>query len=77
MAEMALCRYTCPNCGTELEQEGFMIIETTDEEATRQGLLDGLGWLKKQMKPQDLAVIFYAGHGARDAKGRFFLLPLA
>lgn len=40
MAEMALCRYPCPNCGTELEQEGFMIIETADEAPTRQLLND-------------------------------------
>lgn len=36
MAEMALCRYTCSNCGAELEQEGYMIIETADEAPTRQ-----------------------------------------
>ena len=47
----------------------------TDKDATRQGVLDGFAWLKKEMKPQDIAVIFYAGHGERDAKGRFFLLP--
>ena len=47
----------------------------TDQQASRQGILDGLAWLKKQMKPQDVAVIFYAGHGARGDKGRFFLLP--
>ncbi len=40
MAEMALCRYTCSTCGAELEQEGYMIIETTDEAPTRQLLND-------------------------------------
>lgn len=39
MAETALCRYPCPNCNAELEQEGYMIIETQDEAPTRQ-LLD-------------------------------------
>jgi hypothetical protein len=40
MAEMALCRYPCPNCNTELEQEGYMIIESEDEGPTRQLLND-------------------------------------
>jgi uncharacterized caspase-like protein len=46
-----------------------------DGEATREGLLEGLGWLKANMKPHDLAVIFYAGHGEADARKQFFLLP--
>lgn len=40
MAEMALCRYRCPNCDTELEQEGYIIIEAQDEEPARQLLAD-------------------------------------
>ncbi len=44
-------------------------------EATREGLLAGLAWLKANMKPHDLAVIFYAGHGESDAKKQFYLLP--
>jgi WD40 repeat protein len=46
-----------------------------DGEATQAGLLAGLDWLKANMKPHDLAVVFYAGHGDTDAKGRFYLLP--
>jgi WD40 repeat protein len=45
-----------------------------DREATRAGILAGLKWLKEK-KPQDLAVVFYAGHGDMDDKGRFYLLP--
>jgi hypothetical protein len=47
-----------------------------DHEATRTAILDKLGWLKKEMKPHDVAVIFYAGHGHRDAQGRFYLLSI-
>ncbi len=36
MAEMALCRYHCPNCDAELEQEGYIIIEAQDTEPLRQ-----------------------------------------
>ncbi len=46
-----------------------------DGEATREGLLGGLAWLKANMKPHDLAVIFYAGHGEKDSRGSFYLLP--
>ncbi len=46
-----------------------------DREATQAGLLAGLAWLKTNMKPHDLAVIFYAGHGEKDARGSFYLLP--
>jgi WD40 repeat protein len=46
----------------------------TDGEATRAGVLGGLGWVKESMSAQDLAVVFYAGHGEKDAGG-FYLLP--
>lgn len=41
MIETAVCRYRCPNCSTELEQEGFVIVEAEDTEAARQ-VLDGV-----------------------------------
>jgi WD40 repeat protein len=47
-----------------------------DKEATRDGILKGFAWLKGQMKPHDVAVIFYAGHGHRDKDHQFFLLPI-
>jgi hypothetical protein len=40
MAETALCRYTCPNCSAEQEQEGYMVIEIQDEAPVRQLLGD-------------------------------------
>jgi uncharacterized caspase-like protein len=46
----------------------------TDKDADRAGILGALGELKKQMKPHDTAVIFFAGHGHRDADGNFYLL---
>jgi WD40 repeat protein len=45
-----------------------------DGQATRAAILARLAGLKKQMKPHDVAVIFYAGHGHRDDMGRFYLL---
>lgn len=47
----------------------------TDKQATRAGILEGFAWLRKQVKSQDVAVIFYAGHGHHDSEGRFYMLP--
>jgi WD40 repeat protein len=47
-----------------------------DKEATRKGVLAGLNWLKERMNPEDVAVIFYAGHGHADDAGRFYLLTV-
>lgn len=73
------------NDATELEKtfrgrsSELFAIESrvlTDARATKKGILDeGLVWLKSNMTSHDVAVIFYAGHGERDAKGNFFLLP--
>jgi WD40 repeat protein len=46
-----------------------------DSVATRDGILGGLNWLREGMKPEDVAVIFYAGHGEKDDRGHFYLLP--
>jgi hypothetical protein len=47
-----------------------------DRQATRQGILDGLDWLKVRARPGDVAVVFYAGHGVtRPAEG-FHLVPV-
>src|SRR5205823_5562681 len=38
-------------------------------------ILEGLTWLQKEVTPSDMAVIFYSGHGAKDPKHGFFLVP--
>lgn len=45
-----------------------------DGEATREGILQALGWLVRTAQPEDLAVVSYSGHGLRFG-GRFYLLP--
>lgn len=47
----------------------------TNQEADRQGILNGIAWLQREVTAQDLAVIFYAGHGARHPAVGFFLVP--
>jgi WD40 repeat protein len=46
-----------------------------DAKADRKGMLGGLRWLRANMRPEDTAVLFYAGHGEKDDRGRFYLLP--
>ena len=48
----------------------------TDAGATRQAILAGLTWLRKQMTQRDIAIMFYSGHGLRDTEGSLFLLPV-
>ncbi|MBP9712061.1 MAG: caspase family protein [Sterolibacterium sp.] len=43
--------------------------------ATREGVLDGLDWLRRQVTANDLAVVFFAGHGVNDQTGRYYFVP--
>jgi WD40 repeat protein len=46
----------------------------TNDEAKREKILEGLDWLKDNVKKEDVTVVFFAGHG--DTEGtRFYLLP--
>ena len=48
-----------------------------DKQATKEGILAGLDWLKAKMTADDTAVVFYAGHGHRDKRtSQFFMLPI-
>ena len=47
-----------------------------DKDASKEGILAGLDWLKQKMTADDTAVVFYAGHGHRDKKtSQFYMLP--
>ena len=47
-----------------------------DKDASKEGILAGLDWLKQKMTDDDTAVVFYAGHGHRDRKtSQFYMLP--
>jgi WD40 repeat protein len=47
-----------------------------DKEATRAMILKELKSLTTVMTPQDVAVIFFSGHGAQDKDGNFYLVPV-
>jgi hypothetical protein len=48
----------------------------TDKEATRSNILAALAELEKKMTAKDVAVFSFSGHGTRDPRGQFFLVPV-
>lgn len=63
-----------------LQQQGKMYKKVerrilTDSTATKDDILKGLQWIKNETTSQDLAVLFFAGHGIDDNAGTFFFLP--
>jgi WD40 repeat protein len=49
----------------------------TNDDASREAILDGLDWLQSSCRIQDTAVIFLSGHGVNDNIGLFYFLPVS
>jgi WD40 repeat protein len=47
----------------------------TDEGATKDEVLDGLDWIRKETTSKDVAVVLLAGHGVMDNNGQYYFLP--
>jgi hypothetical protein len=47
---------------------GFESRKVTGNHATRAAILDGLGWLSHEAKPEDLAIVYLTSHGGTDPK---------
>lgn len=47
----------------------------TDKEATRADIFEAMEWLQQETTPNDICLFFYAGHGYRDEKDRFYFIP--
>jgi WD40 repeat protein len=47
----------------------------TDEQATRDEVVDGLEWILKQTTSRDVAMVFFAGHGVNDTLNAYYFLP--
>jgi WD40 repeat protein len=47
-----------------------------DRQATRREIEQGLAWLEARMTHQDVAVVFFAGHGDKDERNNFYLIPV-
>jgi WD40 repeat protein len=44
----------------------------TDQQATKDNILDGLEWVQRQTTSRDVAMVFFAGHGVNDNLNRYF-----
>jgi WD40 repeat protein len=47
----------------------------TDGKATKDDVLEGLEWLKREVTARDVGVLFLAGHGINDNAGNYYFLP--
>ncbi|MBI2751126.1 MAG: caspase family protein [Burkholderiales bacterium] len=47
----------------------------TDGKATKDDVLDGLEWLKREVTSRDVGILFLAGHGINDNAGNYYFLP--
>jgi len=47
----------------------------TDAQATKDDIMDGMDWIRKETTSKDVAVLFLAGHGVNDPSGIFYYLP--
>ncbi len=47
----------------------------TDENASKDEVLEGLEWLKAQVTSRDVGMMFLAGHGVIDNTGKYYFLP--
>ncbi|MCG2760052.1 MAG: caspase family protein [Candidatus Delongbacteria bacterium] len=47
----------------------------TDQNATKDNILDGLEWIQRETTSKDVAMIFIAGHGMNDSSGDLYYLP--
>ncbi|HZS10048.1 MAG TPA: caspase family protein [Blastocatellia bacterium] len=47
----------------------------TDEKATKDDILDGFDWIRKETTSKDVAMVFLAGHGVNDQSGQYYFLP--
>lgn len=58
-----------------LPYEDVQVKVLCDSEATRADIFEAMEWLKQEASPNDVSVFYYAGHGLRDEKDRFFFIP--
>ena len=64
----------------ERQKEGLyrdaVVRVVTDRLATKDNILDGLAWLRREATSRDVAMIYLSGHGMNDPAGIFHFLPV-
>lgn len=58
-----------------LPHEDVQVKILCDNEATRADIFEAMEWLKQESSPNDVCIFFFAGHGMRDEKDRFYFMP--
>ncbi len=48
----------------------------TNDDATKDNILDALDWIQRETTSKDIAMIFLSGHGVNDRNGFFYYLPV-
>ena len=56
--------------------ENVVVKTLVDEEATKKSILSGLEWISEMTTTQDVAAIFFAGHGVNANGGIYYFLPI-
>jgi WD40 repeat protein len=62
------------------QQQGKLFREVKtrtllNDQATRDGILDGLDWILQESTQKDMSIIFIAGHGMNDKRNNYYFLP--
>lgn len=47
----------------------------TNEKATKDDVLDGLDWIRQETTNNDVAMVFFAGHGVNDQNNYYYFCP--
>lgn len=58
----------------DLPYQEVQVKVLTDQECTRDDFFEAMEWLKQEASPNDICIFFYAGHGFRDEKDRFYFM---
>lgn len=66
--------------GAIVKKKGFPYVDVqvkilTDKDATRSDIFEAMEWLQQETTPNDICIFFYAGHGFRDERDRFYFIP--
>ena len=68
-----MARIANPPAGVRKIYDKLEFKMLTDEMATREGILEGLNWLKANVKEKDAGVLFLAGHGIAEGASYYFV----